>query len=110
MELVWNARIVFYRCLQELSDDVIMPSDQSDAALLRHTSAAEDAQKKAVALGARSRYFHHLMMQMQGRLEAKCAICNAEVDSLVLTDCGVGYFFCLISMPCFGCVALTVND
>lgn len=101
MNKLQNARIEYYRALQEISDSVehihFAGEDIADNFMTAIDEAVEEEKKlrtKTLQLDGRRKYLLHLNegSRDDSRL---CVICRDEYDNAAMTPCG--HFFCL---PC----------
>jgi hypothetical protein len=103
---VWNKRVLFYKYLQRLSDDVRIPQDVLDPEVERERLTVADGtlRLRLETENGRLRYLKNLLEQMNSGVDANgavdeltserflCQICRGdyrEADETIVTICGV---------------------
>ncbi|KAI9002575.1 hypothetical protein DFJ74DRAFT_696102 [Hyaloraphidium curvatum] len=102
MTKLQNARIEYFRALQDLSDSVepgkFTEGDIADSFTWAIKQCAEDEKKlksKIVQLDGRKKYLLHLSEETPEGEARVCVICRDEYNNAAITPCA--HFFCL---PC----------
>ncbi|KAL8943636.1 MAG: hypothetical protein Q9216_000924 [Gyalolechia sp. 2 TL-2023] len=94
---VMNARLEFYRQLQQVSDTVVPYEENADeqsiaAALLRTKQAEGRLCTKIVTLKSTARYLDHIRIDASNNdINRLCIICQQSFEIGVLTSCGHSY-------------------
>ncbi|KAL9006711.1 MAG: hypothetical protein Q9188_000585 [Gyalolechia gomerana] len=94
---VMNARLEFYRQLQQISDTVVPYEEDADeqsiaAALFRTEQAEGRLRTKIATLKSTARYLDHIRIEaLNNDVNRLCIICQQSFEIGVLTSCGHSY-------------------
>lgn len=119
---LWNSRVRFYRILQRLSDDVVIPTVDSVEQELNEIEKEISGHVDTLSsLSSKRRYLGHLIKENSinsasgtGETQISCLICSLVLDDVqvvLITKCGVSFrtmfmklklnSICFVNLVCF---------